>query len=54
MYKMAGNSQVEVYGKVREICHLVFLKGLHLKYFEQMHFTAESYHLLGYHLVIYL
>ena len=33
MYKMAGDSQVKVYGKVREICHLVFFKGPSFKIF---------------------
>ena len=32
-YESVGFSQVEIYEKSREICHLVILKGLELKLF---------------------
>lgn len=33
--------------KGREVSHLVISKGLYLKYFEQMHLMAVSFHLFA-------
>ena len=47
VYKRVGILQVEAYKKIGKSIQLVILKSLLLKYCEQTHLVAVSFHLVG-------